>query len=58
MTVNGRRKAGRSKKTWAECIKDDIKARGLGSVDPMDREEWRARVRGVNLLPSTSECEG
>ena len=36
----------RQKKTWDEVLVDDRKKLGIGFADPMNRSEWRGRLRG------------
>ena len=42
LAVPGKRGRGRPRKTWAECVKTDIRDCGLSAVDPQDRVAWRA----------------
>ena len=48
---------GRPRKTWAECVKTDIRDCGLSAVDPQDRVAWRAAVRlcRVGTTPATGK---
>ena len=39
--VSGKGHRGRPSKTWDECIKMDMKTRGLISGDALDREKWK-----------------
>ena len=36
-----RKKKGRPKKTWMECVQEAMTVRGLEADQWMDREEWR-----------------
>ena len=45
LVVPGERTRGRPKKTWYECVKGDIRRRGLEKVDPLDRISWRRGTR-------------
>ena len=37
-------------KTRSECVKTDVNKCGLASIDPLDRDAWRAGVRhGLEL---------
>ena len=46
------KKRGRPRKTWLECVKNDIKKFGLTGTDMHDREAWRAGVRRCLVLPT------
>ena len=46
------RKEGRPCQTWSECVKTDGDKCGLASVDPIDRDAWRADVRHSLVLPT------
>ena len=39
--VVGRRKRGRPKRRWQDCIDDDLKGLGVREEDALDRREWR-----------------
>ena len=45
MKVSGCKGAGRPRKTWAMCVKDDVSKCGLSSIDMLDRDAWRNGVR-------------
>ena len=51
-TIPARKRAGGQRKTWAACVKNDIKMCNLASVDTQDRDAWRAGVRRSRLLPT------
>ena len=57
LAVPGKRGRGRPRKTWAECVKTDIRDCGLSAVDPQDRVAWRAAVRlcRVGTTPATGK---
>ena len=40
LAVPGKRGRGRPRKTWAECVKTNIRDCGLSAVDPQDRVAW------------------
>ena len=48
----GRRPKGRPKKTWKECLKQDMAAAGVHETAAEDRAEWRAVI---NRLTSSEE---
>ena len=52
MTVIGQRGCGRPRKTWLDCVEEDIGACGLPGVEPLVREAWRAGVRQCLVLPT------
>ena len=41
----GRRPRGRPKKTWKECLKQDMEAAGLQETVAEDRAAWRAAIK-------------
>ena len=45
IAIPGARGAGRLRKTWSECVKNDRKECFLSNIDPHDRDVWRACVR-------------
>jgi hypothetical protein len=49
LEVDGRRGRGRGRKTWRECVKDDMKVLGLVEKDAQDRLKWR---KGLLSEPS------
>ena len=49
--VDGRKKKGRPKKTWMECVRRSMKTRGLKIEDSADRRRWRAAVRSDPANP-------
>ena len=40
----GKRKRGRPKRRWKDCIREDLKAVNLEAVDAQDRRKWK---RGI-----------
>ena len=44
--VVGKKCRGRGKKTWGECVRQDLKVFGLKSEWAQDRAEWRGLIRG------------
>ena len=46
--VPGRKGPGRPKKTWDECVKQDLKVCGLSEAGTQDRVSWRSSVRTVD----------
>ena len=39
--VQGSRRRGRPKKRWADCVKDDVREKGLSGEEVYDRAAWR-----------------
>ena len=52
VVVAGVRCAGRGRKTWYECVKDDMKALGLHPVWAVFRDMWRGFISGGTSNPS------
>ena len=52
LAIPGTRPKGRPRKTWYECVKNDLEKYGLSGVDPQDREAWRTGVRRSLVLPT------
>ena len=46
LNVVAQKRPGRPKKTWDEVLVDDRKKLGMDFADPMNRSEWRGRLRG------------
>ena len=55
MSIDGRRGLGRPRKTWTECVKDDLRAFNLKPCDAQDRAGWRSSVKNSKLEP-TPQC--
>ena len=45
--VEGIRQRGRPKKTWWDCVKNDMKSLGLSQKDAQSRNKWRRRIKGA-----------
>ena len=43
MEVEGRRKRGRPRRRWMDCVSDDLKEKGLTVNDSRNRRVWRRR---------------
>ena len=41
----GRRKKGRPRKMWKECLKKDSERYGFRREDEYDRKKWREQIR-------------
>ena len=44
----------RPKKTYSDCVKNDVRVCGLSGIDPQDRDAWRADVWCCLVLPTPS----
>ena len=55
LEVDGKRRAGRSRKTWGECVQDDMKQVGLKPEDVSNRGLWRAGILGNRLTRTRVE---
>jgi hypothetical protein len=49
LIVEGPRGKGRGRKTWSECVNDDMKRLELRSEDAQDRGVWRSGILGTRL---------
>ena len=45
ITVTGEKTRGRSRKTWEECVKNDLKWLGLQKERAQDRIVWRGLIK-------------
>ena len=52
--VPGRKGPGRPKKTWDECVKQDLKVCGLSEAGTQDRVSWRSSVKNSRQEPTPS----
>ena len=50
LNVVAQKRPGRPKKTWDEVLVDDRKKLGMDFADPLNRSEWRGRLRGRLVL--------
>ena len=53
-SVPGRKGPGRPKKTWEECVKQDLKVCGLSEAGTQDRLSWRSSVKNSRQEPTPS----
>ena len=44
--VEGIRQTGRPKKTWWDCVKNDMESLGLSQKDAQSRNKCRRRIKG------------
>ena len=52
--VPGRKGPGRPKKTWEECVKQDLKVCDLSEACTQDRLSWRSSVKNSRQEPTPS----
>jgi len=45
--VEGIRQRGRPKKTWWDCVKNDMESLGLSQKDSQSRNKCRRRIKGA-----------
>ena len=55
IAVVGSRLRGRGKKSWSECVKGDMKIKGLRAEWARDREMWRGLLSGKRLTRASME---
>ena len=55
MVVTGKRDRGRGKKTWKECVADDMKKLKLKREDAHDRAAWRGSILGNRPTRASAE---
>ena len=41
---------GRPRKTWRECVEEDISKLKLSVEDPLDRVVWRSGILGYRII--------
>ena len=51
--VKGIRQRGRPKKTWWDCVMDDMESLGLSQKDVQSRNKWRRRIKGQPANPGS-----
>jgi len=47
--------SSRSRKTWMQCVEDDMKLVKLCGNDAQDRVDWRIGIRGNRLTRASTE---
>ena len=45
MKVQGRRKRGRPRKRWRDCVRDDLQLKGITEEEAQDRNKWRRLIQ-------------
>ena len=48
MELPGRRKQGRPKRRWRDCVREDMKKCGLTEADAQDCSKWKKSIRCGN----------
>lgn len=46
MNIPGKRQVGRPKKTWKDCVQNDLNTLGIDQRDVFDRKRWRQLING------------
>ena len=57
MEVEGRRGCGRGRKTWQECINEDMKVLKVKREDAQDRVTWRRAILGNRLTRASADTQ-
>jgi len=55
LAVDGQRCRGRRKKTWMQCVEDDMRRVKLCGDDAQDRVDWRIGIRGNRFTRASTE---
>ena len=55
MSVVGVRRRGRGRKTWMECVEEDMRRLHLRSEDALDRGVWRNGILGTSPTRACAE---
>ena len=50
MDIHGGRRRGRPKRRWMDCIKDDLKSKGLTGDEVWDRNRWKTLARNIDPI--------
>ena len=58
LVVEGTRGWGRSRKTWQQCVRDDMKLLGLHPEWAVFRDMWRDLIWGQTSNPSLAWKNG
>jgi len=51
LDVEGITQRGCPKKTWWDCVKNDMESLGLSQKDVQSRNKWRRRIKGATSEP-------
>ena len=55
LEVKGTRRRGRGRKTWMDCVSEDMKKTGLKKEDAQNRSTWRAGTMRNRLTRASME---
>ena len=45
MEVQGRRRRGRPRKRWRDCVGEDLRGKGIDEAEAQDRNRWKRLIR-------------
>ena len=45
MEVQGRRRRGRPRKRWRDCVGEDLRGKGIDEAEAQDRNKWKRLIR-------------
>ena len=51
LEITGKRKKGRPRRSWEECVNKDLERYGLRREDVYDREKWREQIKAKIANP-------
>ena len=57
LVIPGPRGRGRLRKTWSECVKNDLSAHNLIDVNPLDRESWYRKIKDSLVLSTLGQWQ-
>ena len=55
MMPPGRRKRGRPKLRWMDCVRDDMKTIGVTENETSNRENWRRRIQNLSAAATPQQ---
>ena len=55
LEITRKRKKGRPRKSWEECVKKDLERYGLKREDAYDREKWREQIKAKTANPASRD---
>ena len=50
MEVQGRRRRGRPKKRWRDCVREDLRGMGIDEAEAADRRRWKRLIRNSDPI--------
>ena len=57
IVIEGRKCSGRGRKTWQECVQDDMKRMKLRREEAQDRAAWKSGILGNRLTRASTETK-